>query len=1080
LRWKIIKKFSHCSLIWFTLYVVQNSNIADSGQSDKPNFPRLEETILDFWDQNHIFEQSVNERPKRSSDGQSNEYVFYDGPPFANGLPHYGHLLTGFVKDTIPRFQTMLGKRVERRFGWDCHGLPAEIAAEKELNVSGAQAINQFGVDKFNAYCRNLVTGTTDIWRDYVRRQARWVDMDNDYKTMDPQYMESVIWAFKELYKKGLVYEGQRVLPYCWECETPLSNFETRQDDAYRPRKDPAVIVKVKVKDSKILPDDTFLLIWTTTPWTLPSNLAIAVNPQITYVVAQVLPADRYVIAKDLLSLLSQKLDKEFKVISEFCGNDLKDSSYEPIFDYFKDTQNAFKVITADFVSADEGTGLVHLAPGFGEDDQNACEQHGIETLCPVDARGRFTASVRDLEGTQVFDANQEIINKLKEKGLLVKKEIYEHSYPHCWRTDTPLIYRAISSWFVAVTKIKEDMLRLNQDINWIPSHVKDGAFGKWLEGARDWSISRNRFWGAPIPVWKSDDPNYPRIDVYGSIKELEEDFNVELTDLHRPGIDELKRPNPDDPTGKSMMVRISDVLDCWFESGSMPFASVHYPFENKEWFLEHFPADFIVEYIGQTRGWFYTLHVISTALFGKPPFKNCLTHGVVLGNDGRKLSKRLKNYPDPEEIFANYGADAMRWFLLSGPGLRGQDFSIETEPIAAVVRNVLNPFYNAWHFYRLYSTADEINGQLIKDSEALLDKYIIAKTAELVSRVKSELSAYNISGAAGAIERFLDAVTNWYIRRSRERFWSPKAESAHNPDKLSAYNTLYTVLYYLSKVTAPLLPLLSEFIYKDLTAQLSVHLTLWPEDDSLKSNPSLVESMDLVRSICGQAHAIRKALSIRARQPLSKLVIATESTEVIKEYADIIADEINVKEVEFTNDRATLAKESITLKPAVFGPRLGDATQKIIGLVKEGKWEIEANNLKVGQYILFENEYEKSVVLNDERNTRILPDKNTVIYLDDRLTDELKAEGYARDIVRHIQLSRKQANLNVSDRIDLSIHSNDSEVLKTVESFKDYIKSQVLANSLRVNPDKTFAGFSAEANINKEFKLTISFEKSS
>ena len=637
----------------------------------QPSFPGVEERILARWAEQHTFERSVEGRP-----AGANEYVFYDGPPFANGLPHYGHILTGYVKDAVPRYQTMRGRRVERRFGWDCHGLPAEVAAERELGVSGRGPVLDYGVDRFNDACRALVLRYTNEWERYVTRMARWVDFDNDYKTMDLSYMESVLWAFKTLYDKGLVYEGNRVLPYCWECETPLSNFETRQDDAYRDRHDPAVTVLFDI-DAPDLPGDgpVRILAWTTTPWTLPSNLALAVGPDISYAVYEE-DGVRYVLGADAAASYERELANA-TLLGDVAGASLVGLSFTPLFPFFAGTPNAFRILAADFVSTEEGTGVVHLAPGFGEDDQRVCEAAGIPVVCPVDSRGRFTDEVPDFAGFQVFDANPKVIAELKAQGRIVRHDDYVHSYPHCYRTRTPLIYKAVSSWFVAVTAIKDRLLANNQEITWVPDHVKDGAFGKWLEGARDWSITRNRFWGSPIPVWKSDNPAYPRIDVYGSLDELERDFGVRPTDLHRPYIDELTRPNPDDPSGGSTMRRVEDVLDCWFDSGSMPYAQVHYPFDNREWFESHFPADFIVEYITQTRGWFYTLHVLATALFDKPPFRTCVAHGILLGDDGKKLSKSLHNFPDPDEILDTLGSDALRWSLLSSPVLRGGDLIV-------------------------------------------------------------------------------------------------------------------------------------------------------------------------------------------------------------------------------------------------------------------------------------------------------------------------------------------------------------------------------------------------------------------
>ncbi|HLQ37380.1 MAG TPA: isoleucine--tRNA ligase, partial [Planctomycetota bacterium] len=671
-------------------------------------FPQIETEVLEYWRTQNIFQQSIDQRPA-GKDGH-NEYVFYDGPPFANGLPHYGHLLTGFVKDVIPRYQTMRGRRVERRFGWDCHGLPAEMEAEKELKISGREAITAFGIDKYNDACRRSVLKFTKEWQNYVTRQARWVDFEHDYKTMDLSYMESVLWAFAQLHQKGLVYEGHRVMPYSWAMQTPVSNHETRIDDATRPRQDPAITVAFRLVPRPGDPGPLQVLVWTTTPWTLPSNLALAVGPDIDYAIVE-RDGVRYVIGAATLAGYDKEL-AGFETVGKLKGRELVGRSYEPLFPYFKDHANSFKVLAGEFVDTAEGTGIVHMAPGFGEDDQKVCEANGIKLVCPVDDRGRFTSEVPDWQGQLVFDANKDIIRVLKERGVLKKHVTYTHNYPHCWRTREPLIYKAIAgAWFVKVTAIKPRLLANNQQIHWIPDHIRDGQFGKWLENARDWSISRNRFWGAPIPVWKSDDPQHPRTDVYGSIAELERDFDVKVTDLHRPFIDQLTRKNPDDPSGRSTMRRVPEVLDCWFESGSMPFAQVHYPFENKAWFEHHFPADFIVEYVAQTRGWFYTMVVLATALFDKPPFRHCICHGVVLDEDGQKLSKSLRNYPDPEQLFATTGADALRWFLLSSPILRGADLQIDKEgrQIAEVVRLVLNPIWNAYYFFSLYANSDGV-----------------------------------------------------------------------------------------------------------------------------------------------------------------------------------------------------------------------------------------------------------------------------------------------------------------------------------------------------------------------------------
>ena len=802
----------------------------------KPVFPDIERRVLESWTADETFAKSVQGRAAGADGG--NEYVFYDGPPFANGLPHHGHLLTGYVKDVIPRYRTMRGRRVERRFGWDCHGLPAEMEAEKELAVSGRAAITGYGIDRFNDYCRQSVQRYTREWETTVARQARWVDFENDYKTMDLPYMESVMWAFKSLWDKGLVYKAHRVMPYSWAAETPLSNFEIRLDDATRPRQDPAITVAFDLVPEAGDPGPMRMLAWTTTPWTLPSNLMLVVGPEIDYAIVEH-NGGHVVLAAATLEAYGAELG-EGRAVGTVAGAELIGRRYRPLFDYFAslEADGAFQVVGADFVDTAEGTGVVHAAPGFGEDDQQTAEAHGVPVVVPVDDQGCFTDEVADWSGVNVFEANSGIISRLKEQGRIVRHATYEHNYPHCWRTDEPIIYRALSSWFVRVTEIRDKMLALNQQINWVPGHVRDGRFGTWLEGARDWSISRNRFWGSPIPVWRSDNPAYPRMDVYGSLDEVERDFGVRPTDLHRPFIDELTRLNPDDPTGESVMRRVPEVLDCWFESGSMPFAQVHYPFENKEWFEHHFPADFIVEYINQTRGWFYTLHVLASALFDRPAFNNVICHGILLDAKGRKLSKKLRNYTEPEEIFATKGADALRWYLMGSPIVRGGDLRLDDSGIDDVLRQVMIPIWNAYYFFALYANADGVQAKHRTSSPELLDRYILAKTRQLTEAVTQRMDAYDLPGAAAELEAFIDSLNNWYIRRSRDRFWAPARPSSAD-DKQDAYDTLYTVLTTLCRLLAPFLPLVSEEIYRGLTGSRASTCPIGPTRRNCQPTPS-------------------------------------------------------------------------------------------------------------------------------------------------------------------------------------------------------------------------------------------------
>ena len=757
-------------------------------------FSDMEQQVLRYWDLDQTFQASCDNRET------SPEYVFYDGPPFANGLPHYGHLLTGYVKDIIPRYKTMRGYKVARVFGWDCHGLPAELEAEKQLGIKDKGQIEAMGLEKFNEYCAQSVLQYTEEWKAYVTRQARWVDFDNGYKTMDLDFMESVMWAFKTLYDNGLIYQGFRVLPYSWAEHTPLSNQETRLDDSYKMRQDPAVTVTMPLVDTPGHPLGATLagvnaLIWTTTPWTLPSNLAIAVNPDVTYAVVRAADGERYLLADNLVAGYAKELS-DYEIEHTYVGQELAGLGYQPPYDFFLDEPHAFRILVADYVTTEDGTGVVHQAPAFGEDDMLTCQQAGIGVVIPVDMDGKFTSLVPPYEGMLVFDANKDIIRDLKAAGRILRHQTIEHSYPHSWRSGQPLIYMALPSWFVAVTKFRDRMVELNHDlIEWMPEHIRDGQFGKWLEGARDWNISRNRYWGSPIPVWVSDSEEYPRVDVYGSLDELERDFGVRPASLHRPYIDELTRPNPDDPTGKSTMRRVPEVLDCWFESGSMPFAQKHYPFENKEWFDDHSPADFIVEYSGQSRGWFYTLHVLATALFDRPAFKKVVAHGIVLGDDGLKMSKSKGNYPNVNEVFDRDGSDAMRWFLMSSPILRGGNLIVTEQGIREGVRQALLPMWNAYSFLKLYSATP---ARIATDSTDILDRYILAKLHNLVAGVTDALDDTDIARACDEVRWFCDVLTNWYVRRSRQRFW--EGDEAH-PE---AFNTLYTVLEALTRVTAP------------------------------------------------------------------------------------------------------------------------------------------------------------------------------------------------------------------------------------------------------------------------------------
>jgi len=1003
-----------------------------------PRFAELEGEVLSYWAADRTFEASISQRPT-GKDG-ANEFVFYDGPPFANGLPHYGHLLTGYVKDVVPRYQTMRGRHVERRFGWDCHGLPAEFEAEKQLGINHKNEIEAMGIAQFNDACRASVLRYTAEWEAYVTRQARWVDFANDYKTLDLSYMESVMWAFKTLWDKGLVYEGFRVLWYCWRCETPLSNTEVKMDDVYRDREDPAVTVGMTLRSDKPELNGVQALIWTTTPWTLPSNLALAVHPDVDYAVVAA-NGKRYLLAEARLTAYEREFGESPEVLARIAGAALVGVRYTPVFDFFTGRPNAHQVLASDHVTTEDGTGIVHIAPAYGEDDKVVTDAAGIEPVTPVNSRGEFDQQVPPYSGQHIFAANKAIIRDLKSSGALLRQETYHHQYPHCWRCENPLIQRAVSSWFVAVTKFRDRMVELNRQITWAPEHIRDGQFGKWLENARDWSISRNRYWGSPIPVWISDSRDYPRVDVYGSLDEIERDFGVRPDDLHRPFVDRLTRPNPNDPSGKSTMRRVPEVLDCWFESGSMPFAQVHYPFENAAWFEHHYPGDFIVEYNGQTRGWFYTLHVLATALFDRPAFRTCVAHGIVLGDDGQKMSKSRRNYPDVNGVFDRDGSDAMRWFLMDSPILRGGDLIVTERGIQEGVRQALLPLWNSYYFLGLYANADQLDGRSRTDSTHLLDRYILAKTQALVTDVEAQMDRYDLVGACEAIREFLDALTNWYVRRSRDRFWAGDRD---------AVDTLHTVLEVTCRVAAPLLPLTTEVVWRGLTGGRSVHLTDWPLVDELPSDAALVETMDRVREVCSTALGLRMANKLRVRLPLSQLRVAAPDARVLREFVEIIRDEVNVKQVEMTDDVAAHGQTEIVVNARVAGPRLGKQVQEVIRAAKAGHWTMTPEGrVHVAGVDLLDAEYERRIVSRDTGATAELPRSSGFVILDTTVTPELAAEGLARDVIRAVQQARRDAGLAVSDRIRLTLDARD-DVVAAAKAHEALLASETLALEVR------------------------------
>lgn len=995
--------------------------------SNRQSFSELEGEVLSFWRDDDTFAASVAAR------ADNERWSFYDGPPFANGLPHYGHLLTGYAKDTFPRFQTMRGKHVPRVFGWDTHGLPAELEAMKQLGLKEKADVEAMGVDVFNAEAKKSVLRYVDEWKSYVERQGRWVDFDGGYKTLDTGYMESVMWAFKTLYDKGLVYQGFRVLPYCWKDGTPLSTHELNMDaDGYKDVVDTTVTVGFRLNEDLLGYQDVQVLAWTTTPWTLPMNMALAVNPEMEYVLVTASNGARYVLAASRLAEHATALGYEdvasVAVLGRFRGSEMVGMSYQPLFDYYTEDERAvgaWRVLGGAFVTDSDGTGVVHVAPSHGDDDQKVAEAAGMQTFLSVDDGGNYLDAVSDFAGRNVFEANDDVVALLKSRGDVFSKERTAHSYPHCWRCGTRLMYRAVSSWFVKVTALRERMLELNADVSWVP---ENDSFVNWVSNARDWSVSRNRFWGSPVPVWVSDDANYPRMDVYGSLAEMEADFGVEVTDLHRPFVDELVRPNPDDPTGKSTMRRVTDVLDVWFDSGCMPFAQYHYPFDNAEAFRAAYPADFVVEYSAQTRGWFYVMHVLATALFDEAPYKTVVSHGVVLGGDGEKMSKSKQNYPDVSKVFNRDGSDAMRWFLLSSPVLRGGNLSVTDEGVRDSVREVMLPLWNTFSFYRLYKGA----GSYRTEYANVLDRYLMSRLGRYVSEMTEAMEGFDSFRACKLSFEFVEMLTNWYLRRSRERFWA---------EDVDAFDALYTALEVLCRVLAPLLPMLTESVWKALTGERSVHMADWPDAAGFPVDEELVAGMELARAVASVGLALRKKSNVRVRQPLSRLVVSAD----LSEFEELLRDELNVKAVEFGN---VVAKKKVKLNAPLVGRKFGKDAQKVFAGVCEGNWKESNGVLTVGELTLEGDEFE---MLDDSTADNVGFAGNVSVMLDVTLTDELEAEGFVRDMTRAMQDARKNAGLNVSDRVRLEVSfASRKDYERFSAAYTTSVATELLATEFR------------------------------
>lgn len=996
------------------------------------NFAEIEQEVLKFWKEDDTFKKSLDRNKGKR------HFVFYDGPPFATGLPHYGHILTSYIKDTVPRYYTMKGMYVDRRWGWDCHGLPVEYEIEKELNVSGKKDIEEYGIDRFNAACKSIVFKYANEWKDIIDRLGRWVDFDRQYRTLDLSYMESVMWVFSEFYKRGLIYESPRVIQYCNRCQTPLSNFETGLDDSFREKIDPAITVKIALADNS----GENILIWTTTPWTLPSNVAVAVGEDIDYLLLMNELGEKLWIAKDCVRRYKQL--ESFEVVKSVKGTELIGRKYLPVFDYNTHNENGFRIIGGDYVEVDTGTGFVHLAPTYGEDDARVCAKENIVGFDPVGLDGKFTSLTPDLEGIDVFEANNIIINKLKEKKSFFYRENYKHNYPHCWRCDSPLIYRAISSWYVRVTDFKEQMIQNNQLISWVPKHVKDGRFGKWLEGARDWSISRNRYWGSPVPVWKCDCCG--EIFVPDSIKSLEKESNMKVEDLHRPAIDNIMwKCHKEGCNGK--VKRVPEVLDCWFESGAMPYAQVHYPFENKEWFNDNFPASFVVEYVAQTRGWFYTMLAESTGLFNKHPFKNSICHGVVLAADGRKMSKRLKNYPDPMEVVSKYGSDALRISLLSSPIVKGLDISFTEDMVRDALRRYIIPLWNSFSFLTTYLELSKgYEPKDIINSKNLSDQYIFAELESTKKELSEAIESYDFPKSYSIILSFIETLSKWYIRNNRSRFWVTQIDE----DSSLAFDTLYTVLKEFSLISAPFIPFTAEYIYKHLTNH-SVHLEDWPSIVKERENENLQLEVEKIRNIIECIRRIRETKKIKVRQPLQTARVCGISEELLDAYRDLIKEQTNVKELVIIDNPDEISSVAIALGKTL-PPKLKQDFMRVKRAVQANDFKlIETGELVADGITVSPEDFQiQRVPLNAE--DAVTQHKELLVALSLEINDELYLEGLARDVNRIIQDLRKQLKLQYGARIKLAVEAT-GDWLRAVKKHEGWIKEQTLAVSVSYEP---------------------------
>jgi isoleucyl-tRNA synthetase len=1049
------------------------------------DFPAIEKKVLAFWEEKKIFQKTLDQTYGNQP------FVFFDGPPFATGLPHYGHLLAGTIKDIIPRYWTMRGRYVSRRFGWDCHGLPVENEMEKEFKVSGKRDIEKLGIHFFNEACRSIVLRYTAQWEKVVNRMGRWVDFENQYRTMDSKYMESIWWVFSRVWSENLVHQGFRVQPYCPRCATPLSNFEVTE--GYKDVQSPSITVSFPLaKDPSVK-----FLVWTTTPWTLPSNVALAVGPEIRYVKVQ--DGDStYIMAKDRLEAY-YKDASAIVIKEEMPGSALAGAAYTPMFDYFRGmSKEFFHVTTADFVSTEDGTGIVHIAPAFGEDDFAVGASMNLPIVCPVDEEGKFTQEIPEFAGQRVYDADDAIIRLIKGRGRLIHRSTVQHRYPFCYRCDTALIYKAITTWFLKIAPLKENMLDNNKRIRWVPQHLQNGRFGKGVESAPDWNISRNRYWGTPIPIWlcecghkecvgglsalhlligggnesagkKIHDETVHRVreDIRKNAAARLSEFNIDRSwaekleraeisdgDIHRHIVDVLPVKCP--RCGETMK-RTPEVLDCWFESGSMPYAQLHYPFENEKVFDQRFPADFIAEGLDQTRGWFYTLTVLASALFHKEAFKNVVVNGIILSEDGKKLSKRLKNYAPVEEVLDKFGADALRLFLIDSPAVKAEDLRFSEAGVMEISRSVLLPLWNAYSFFVMYASIDHWvphgNGS---GSESELDRWIISLLSSLTGSVEREMEQYNLYRVVPLLVDFIDNLTNWYIRRSRRRFW----KSENDEDKDRAYSTLYHVLVEFSKVMAPFLPFCTEAIYRNLTAAEngaaaeSVHLASFPKSDEGLIDEDLAEKMRLVRGIVTMGRALRSRFSIKTRQPLSEVIVVIRDAKkraLMQDMETLIREELNVKRVNFSDNEDSVV--TLSVKPNFrnlgkrFGPAMKEAAKviesfslrDIISLEKGEALSVLGTAITITDIEIRRTKHEGVVVETQDEMT---------VALNTEITKELEDECAAREFVNRVQNFRKKSDFNLTDRI--AVRCACPQPLKeALQRFSGYICNETLATSI-------------------------------